>query len=198
MRKFVSIIGKMVLFLEIATPAPGQVAPYYSPESNVVAPLAEVAHPSSVSWNDSPLHEAHDWSLDFILGLPSGFRLQRSLDSDGLWQIEGFAGLELIFPTSGVGLRRRFMPIAGSVDCLTVSPGVDAYLLYNLARNSGGFFGGGPDFWGLFAADVEISWHHAWNAHVDGEAGIKLGAGVVSTEPWHVLPVAGIFAGWRF
>ncbi len=88
------------------------------------------------------------WSVDLLLGLPTGVRFQRSLGDDigRDWLIEGFVGLDfVIFPTVGCGLRRRLMALRGEHDALVLSPGVGAYLLYNtLHDGSLGWFGGGP------------------------------------------------------
>src|SRR5262245_50714811 len=52
---------------------------------------------------------AYAWSVDVVAGLPTGLRLQRAFPGDGelALLLEGFAGLEVILPMAGVGIRLR-------------------------------------------------------------------------------------------
>jgi hypothetical protein len=142
------------------------------------------------------------WSVNFVVGLPSGVRVQRLLGEEGRFnfQAEAFAGLELIFPMLGGGLRGRLVPLCGKNDALVLSPGVDAYILYNIFSGGGDLLGGGPSFIGLAAVDLDVSWRHTFRNHGEGEFGIKLGAGLPfgHRTSGTAVPVAGVFWGWRF
>lgn len=140
------------------------------------------------------------WSADLLLGLPTGVRLQRTLDEDdhGAWFAEGFVGLEFIFPMVGGGARRGLTAVCGGRDALCVNPGLGAYLLINPLSGMDGFFGGGPTLGGLIAADVDLVWRHAFGECSEGHLGLKLGAGFGHGASWGVLPIVSIFLGWRF
>src|SRR5579862_3303588 len=105
-------------------------------------PAPALDYPSSVAENTAnlvpgPLPSSglseQPWAVNLLFGFPTGVRVQRAL-GDGVgrdWFVEGFAGLELIYPMAGGGIRRRFTPLRGEHDGITVSPGVDVYVLYN-------------------------------------------------------------------
>src|SRR5262245_55448060 len=136
-------------------PAAAQSPAAWPPDPTRLAPPAERFHaPDPLP--PPAVDRACPWSLDFILGLPTGFRLQRGLDADRHWLVEGFVGFELIFPTAGVGLRWAFTPCCSAEDALTISPGVDVYLLYNVLHDGSDWFHGGPRVVGLAAADVDV------------------------------------------
>jgi hypothetical protein len=138
------------------------------------------------------------WSVDLLLGLPTGVRAQCVLDADGdrVWLAEGVVGFELIMPLVGGGVRRRFTAPCGEYDALILSPGMGVYLLINpLADND---FFGGPPVAGLVAADVDFVWRHAYPGGWDGRLGLKLGAGAGYGSSWGIGPVVSVFAGWQF
>jgi hypothetical protein len=141
------------------------------------------------------------WTADLLLGLPTGVRFQHTLGEDGgrNWLVEGFAGLEVIFPMAGVGLRRRFTPMSGQWDQFVISPGLDFYLLYNTFHNGGSWFGGGATF-EMVSADVELVWQHRLSDRCAGNVGLKLGAGYVGNENGCpvIIPLADLFFGFRF
>src|SRR5262245_44825066 len=138
-------------------------------------------------------------TVDFILGLPTGFRIQRALADDRLWHLEGFAGLELIFPIAGGGIRRRYEPFCGRSDALVIAPGVDAYLLFNTLYNSDGFLiGGGPALGLAVTLDVDVLWRHSFTERCQGQLGFKVGGGAGYGARWAPLPVAGVFTGMRW
>jgi hypothetical protein len=142
----------------------------------------------------SPSH-----TVDFLFGLPTGFRIQRAVAEDRLWHLEGFAGIELIFPTVGGGIRRRYDRFGDSRNALVFAPGIDAYLLYNPLHNEPGFIiGGGPEFAFAVTADVDMMWRHSFTERCQSELGLKLGAGAGYGARWGVLPVAGVFTGIRW
>jgi hypothetical protein len=154
---------------------------------------------SSGAWDTSPPPTSHAWSTDFVIGLPTAVRLQRTLiggDSCALLA-EGLVGFELFFPLAGAGLRARFLPCSGHTDALVVSPGMDVYALLNPFRHSGGLFGGGPETIGLVTADTDVSWQHAFG-QCEGELGVKVGLGTGFNTSGTFIPVVGIFGGCRF
>jgi hypothetical protein len=173
------------------------------------APLPAADHPSPLAFNTASLGagslpgsnlDAQPWSVNLLLGFPTGVRVQRSLGDDigRDWLVEGFGGLELIFPMAGGGIRRRFTPFRGDRDSLTVSPGLDVYVLYNSLRDGVGWYSGGPVTTGLITADREIFWHHAFNDRCGAQLGVNLGAGTGFRGQGVVLPVASVIFGLRF
>jgi hypothetical protein len=147
------------------------------------------------------------WGANLLLGLPTGVRLQKELDSgpDPAFVLEGFVGLFVVLPTVGGGIRYRCSPIQGRTDCLFLSPGVDAYVLfYPSHRESDGWFSDnppnefGPQVFGLVSVDVDCAWQHRFGRHADGELGVKLGGGVSLSQPSGFLPLVGIYGGIRY
>jgi hypothetical protein len=173
------------------------------------APLPTLDYPSPLAVNTTSLDagslpdsglDAQPWSVNLLLGFPTGVRVQRALGDDvgRDWFVEGFGGLELIFPMAGGGIRRRFTPFREDRDSLTVSPGVDVYVLYNTLHDGIGWYSGGYTAVGLFTADVEILWHHDFNDRCGGQLGVNLGAGTGFRGQGVVLPVASVIFGLRF
>jgi hypothetical protein len=88
------------------------------------APVPTPDYPSPLAVNTTNLDagllpdsglDAQPWSVNLLLGFPTGVRVQNAL-GDGVgrdWLVEGFGGLELIFPMAGGGIRRRFTPFCG-------------------------------------------------------------------------------------
>lgn len=188
----------------VATPAiHAQPAPEKSPTVEPT-PLPMPVEETFLEYKPSCLAENHSrWAMDFLVGAPTAIRLQRGLGDERRWVLEAFTGLELIFPVTGVGLRRRFLICYGECDALMVSPGVDGYLVYNIASDSGGLLGGGPDFWGMIGVDVDITWKHSWSRHWEGEAGLKLGVLPIrgthdGDEIWFPIPVVSLIFGCHF
>jgi hypothetical protein len=142
---------------------------------------------------------SHALTVDFLFGLPTGFRVQRSVDDEQRWHLEGFGGIELIFPMVGGGIRRRYEPFCDKSDAFVVAPGLDAYVLYNPLHDEPGFIiGGGPEWAFAVTADFDIMWRHSFTERCQSELGFKLGAGVGHGARWGVLPVAGVFTGIRW
>jgi hypothetical protein len=141
---------------------------------------------------------ATGWGASLLLGLPSGLRLQKALspDPNQTALLEGFAGLFLIFPSAGGGVRYRFTPLAGKTDTLYLSPGVDGYVIANP------FAFGSRDNWfrglGLVSVDVDMAWQHSFGRHTDGEFGVKLGAAASVGRLSGVVPIVGVFGGFRY
>lgn len=142
------------------------------------------------------------WSADVLVGLPTGVRLQRVLseEADRAWLVEGFFGLEVIFPMVGGGIRRRLVSWSGECDSLCFSPGVDAYYLHNSFRHGGGLFGGGPDGFGFVTVDTDMHWKHAWTQRFEGDVGLKVGLGLVlgNEDRWAIFPVLSVYLGCHF
>jgi hypothetical protein len=132
-----------------------------------------------------------------LLGLPTGLRLQRALDTDGGadWLAEGFIGVDAVFPALGGGVRWDFSSWRGGHNALALRPGLDAYLLLNPFSNQDF---GGPGAAGLFAADLDVLWQHAGDNGGGGQMGVKLGAGAGYGRRWDVLPIVSFFAGFCF
>jgi hypothetical protein len=147
-----------------------------------------------------PDPEPDPWHADFLLGLPTGFRLQRLLCpvGNGGLEAEGVAGLYLILPALGGGLRWHGTPLCGEHDALVFSPGVDAYLLVNPFAFGSGWFSGGPKFGGLVGGDVDVTWEHHFSNHCASELGLQLGAGVGWASRATALPLASLILGFSF
>jgi hypothetical protein len=143
------------------------------------------------------------WQVDLLLGLPGGVRVQRAV-GDSPWLIEGFAGLELILPTVGLGIRRRFTVLEGTCNALLINPGIDAYLVVLPESHGGGLAPGGGSLTlgaGLAViADIDLVWRRAIGDGVESQFGLKLGAGPVASHRARgvVVPVVGLFLGWGF
>lgn len=137
-------------------------------------------------------------TVDVIVGLPTGFRFQRAVDDDRRWHLEGFVGLEFIFPIAGVGVRRRYEPLCGKHDALIVAPGIDGYAMYNIFHDGGFFLSGGVPVIGIAAADVDILWRHSFTERCESQLGLKIGAGAGYGVRWGVAPIVGVFSGFRW
>ena len=196
----VGALSAIILASLLAAPANAQIEPLLSGETSrfiLVRPLADETNPT-------PLLDrcpAHPWSVDLLLGLPTGVRVKRFFNDDAAagWMGEGFAGFELILPMFGGGVRYAYAPWIGRYNVISISPGVDAYLLPNVYKNANGFFGGGgPSAYGLIAVDVDVSWRHVYTDAISGEFGFKIGmaAGLNTNSPW--LPVFSWFIGLHF
>jgi len=169
--------------LAVASPAVGQVV-YVDP----VAP----GHPDG----PRPIFDPA-WSVDLLVGAPTGIRLQRTLDGtdpDHPWAAEGFVGVHAIFPAFGGGVRKTVSRAWSGWDQFVVAPGVDAFLLINPDRDVFGGAGALP----FVTFDVDLVWRHEFYPGGCGEVGVKLGAGVGFGERIGVLPVVALFGGWRF
>src|SRR5579862_9393905 len=155
--------------VDAQTAAPGT-APYYA---NAVTDGAGSLAPGP---SLVPLPPDMPWSMDLLIGFPTGVRVQRSLgDSD--WLLEGFAGLDIIvFPMAGGGIRRRLTPFRATHDSLELSPGFGAYVLYNTFHNGGLWIYGNPSTFELLAADLDILWKHDFSDRCGGQFGFRLGA----------------------
>jgi len=142
------------------------------------------------------------WTADLLLGFPTGVRVQHTLGDDlgRNWLVEGFAGLELIFPIAGAGVRRRFTPCCGERNALVVSPGVDFYVLYNTFHDAGGWFSGGPSTFEVVTGDIEVFWQHVLSDRCSSNLGIKLGAGYAGNSGGRavIVPVVALSFGFRF
>lgn len=166
------------------------------------------AQPPPCAWEEPPAltgpppgSALSPWSLDVMLGLPTGLRAQYVLDErEGrATLVEGFAGLEAIFPIVGGGLRERFTLYHRRESALTFSPGVGAYGLYNIFHSSGGWFGGGPTWAPMVTADMDLAWRRPCREGTERVFGLKLGVGALrGGDNWSVIPFVGLFGGWRF
>jgi hypothetical protein len=140
------------------------------------------------------------WHTDLLLGLPTGLRLQRTLGDDGrqAWVAEAFAGLEIIFPTVGAGVRRRFTPIRDTGDTLRISPGIDVYGVFWPA-NGDAYLGWRAGSAVLITADVDFAWEHCWGERWGSELGLKLGVGAALHESDTLpVPVLSFYCGLKF
>jgi hypothetical protein len=160
------------------------------PDSDLVVEAAPLPGPPP----DNP------WAIDFLLGLPIEVRLQRDLLSNNgrALVVEGFAGLEAIFPEVGGGIRYRLPLRLNSQNALVIAPGADAHLLGNPFHEGSGFLSGGPATIPLLTLDTDLMWQHAFSEHSEGEFGVKVGAGAASADRTVIIPVVSVFSGWRF
>jgi hypothetical protein len=175
-------------------------APAQSSDDPPAMPLpVDRGGPADYLLSECPAPCSTSSTVDFIFGLPTGFRFQRAMSQERQWHLEGFVGFELIFPIAGGGVRRRYEPFCGQHDALVVAPGVDAYLLINPFHNETNFIiGGGPPLGLAMTADVDVMWRHSFGSICESQLGVKLGAGVGYGASWGVLPVSGVFGGIRW
>jgi hypothetical protein len=133
------------------------------------------------------------WSLDLLVGLPTGLRVQRRLGESACF-VEGVAALYVILPMLGGGFRHCCTLLSGENNALCLSPGIDAYLLEIPSD--------GKHHGGLLTGDVDILWRHTYGKRWQGDLGVKLGAGaaVFGRSSGGVLPapVVCLFGGLRF
>jgi hypothetical protein len=140
------------------------------------------------------------FGVDLLLGLPSGVRISFGPATLNTWvpALEGFAGLYLILPTAGAGLRWSLSPLTNAHDALVLRPGIDVYALDN-PFDTGGWLSGGSRGLGVIAGDAEFIWHHHFDWGLGGELGLKFGAGAVfSPRASGVMPIGAIFLGFHF
>jgi len=137
------------------------------------------------------------WVVDVLIGLPTAVRAEWALnpESQHPLAIESFVGFYFIFPMAGGGLRWNLTLPTGAHDAILFRPGVDAVVMLVVLPFWDEVVVGGL---GLVSADVECAWKHSFSRHVDGELGFKLGGGVGFANHAAFLPIAGVFAGWRF
>jgi hypothetical protein len=163
------------------------------PSTVPLAPI-ETIPPAPNRWG-GPL------GADFLLGLPTGVRVQKFLssDEDRSLVLEGFAGLFVFIPALGTGARWHSLSWCGESDALTLSPGLDAYLLFNPFYHGVGFLSGGRANAGLVAADVDCAWRHRYGEHFSGEFGLKLGAAIgFAARTTGALPLGSLYIGLRY
>jgi len=129
------------------------------------------------------------WSVDLLIGLPTGVRVQRAIQDDPSWVVEGVVGLEAIFPVFGGGVRRRFTVVTADCEEFLVSPGIDAFLALSPSDD---LFGSSAV--PLIVADVDLAWRHHFTLGNCGEIGLKVGLGV----GFGVIPQVALYGGWRF
>lgn len=173
------------------------VAPTPLPNASLAAPEFPGTAPPS-----PPLATPCDPSclVNLEIGFPTGVRFQHALGEDAgrNWLIEGFAGVDVIFPMAGGGIRRRFTPVCGTHNALVLSPGVDAYILYNPLHDLGGWLSGRRSAFGLVSLDVDIFWDHTLGEHCSSQFGVKLGAGDAFGAGQALVPIVSLVFGLRF
>jgi hypothetical protein len=179
--------------------------------STAQAPPLDLSTPPEALWTPAP-KSAMDGALsnpidlpsehlhtDLLIGLPTGVRVQALLGDDGrhAFVAEVFAGLTIIFPTLGGGIRYRFTPLHDGSDVFRISPGIDGYGL---------FWSGGGDSYigiqsgsaGVVTADVDFAWEHTWE-RLGAEVGLKVGVGAVFTNhETYPAPVLAFYGGFKF
>jgi hypothetical protein len=140
------------------------------------------------------------WGVDAVLGLPTGLRVEKffSAEVDRSLVLEGFAGLYVILPAVGGGVRWHGWCLGSGQDTLLVSPGIDAYFLFNPFSLSGGDFEADRSTAGLVSVDVDCAWRHAFDSHWSGELGLKVGGGIAFSKGSLPLPLLGLYGGFRF
>ena len=201
MKRWKLALGVLVALLVGSGSASAQTGPLLLGEADPMIPPVVVggSEPAPAAAVPEPRSK---WSVDYVVGLPAGVRVQRILGEEGIFnlQAEGFAGLELILPTIGGGLRARLVPLCSTNDAFIISPGVDVYFVYNILHGGGDLFGSSSVGVGLATADIDIAWRHSFRRHGEGEFGVKLGIGGIFGHDTNgaAVPVAGIYGGWRF
>ena len=187
--------------------ARGQVAmPEKVAESAQPAPTSADPSPWSKrvrAPDEHPTPEMERWHLDLLAGLPLGLRLQAPLHTttDAALVAEAFAGLYIIVPTVGAGLRYRQTVLESARGRLTIGPGVDAYGLH-IGGTSGPTTGEGwvttrPTSTGVIAADVDIVWQSTSGGR-DTMFGLKLGGGEAFGRGTMAVPIFAFFGSWQF
>ncbi len=168
----------------------------------LVAPADRInANPALLQ---SDLPPVHPWSIDFLIGLPTGVRVKRFVDGsrDSGFIVEAFAGIGLFYlPMAGVGVRYACLPWTGDYNVFSISPGVDVYGLFAVAssNSSSGYLSSNNNIHGasLIAMDVDFCWRHVYDERLSGELGLKVGLFSFFAFPFP-LPVLSLFAGFRF
>lgn len=135
------------------------------------------------------------WHCDWLVGLPTGLRSQLRLNDDPAeaWLIEGFLGVEIILPTAGAGVRRRFVCRDDGRWSHSISPGVGCYAVYAVLGGAVAVVG-----------DVDFIWSKRTDNGGSFDCGLKLGAGpghggfVLSENRTIILPVASVILGWHY
>jgi hypothetical protein len=147
----------------------------------------------------APLGEARS-HLDFMLGTISGARLQYRLGDhpDSRWMAEGVAGLFLIFPTAGAGVRYRGILHEGKTNTLSIEPGADLYAFYIFGSEILGSPRNGTGGAAL-GIDADFLWRHRYGDTCEGVLGFKLGAAAAGTNGGGALvPIVSLVGGLRF
>lgn len=144
----------------------------------------------------------HPWATDLLIGMPTGVRVKRFFNDEAGqgWMGEGFVGVEIILPIVGGGVRYGFAPHMSRNNVISISPGLDAYILPNIYQEDwdGVFFGGGPSAFGLISLDVDVSWRHIFSDSISGEVGFKIGAAAGINTAAPIIPVVSWFFGLCF
>lgn len=176
MRRFALIALPLLLLAPPAGSALAQIpAALPSATSAMPLPSARDAVPALFASPPDPPPTPR-WSLDLLLGLPTGLRVQRQL-GESPWFAEGIAGVYVVPPfvggtMLGGGFRRCFTPFAGEYNALCISPGIDAYLAsFQVLLDPGKHAGG------VIAADVDVLWRHTYGKGCQGDLGVNLGRG---------------------
>jgi hypothetical protein len=161
--------------------------------------LTEPVAPLPIQPANGPERLGETWGMDLVFGLPTGLRVQGFLGStEGSGPVvEGFAGLYAIFPMIGGGFRWQGKPWCGAHDALIISPGIDANLLIN-PLSYDGWFGSPRHVGSLFGTDLDCLWRHRYGSRCTGDLGLKLGVGFAGFNKSVVVPIAGVFGGFRF
>jgi hypothetical protein len=169
-------------------------APLYA----LPAPPVPVVTAPSPDWGEKT---ACPWQADFLLGFPTGIRVQRvlPLGEEHPLVLEAFAGIYLIFPMATGGVRWNCATLHDGNNAITVAPGIDVGVWQDPFYHTGGWFSsnvrGGP----LVSVDVDVVWRHHYCERLNGELGVKLGIGnFFSSSGWVPLPIAGIYSGFEF
>src|SRR5436305_15130020 len=99
----------------------------------------------------------------------------------------------------GVRVRWHGFNWCSGPDALTVSPGIDAYALFNPFSHGNGFLSGGRAEAGMATMDLDLGWRHRYGTHLCGEMGLNLGAGMGFTGNITVpVPLISGYIGLRY
>jgi hypothetical protein len=199
MRELWLALGAWGIWLVLASPA--------SAQTQTLMPAQDAISPAAVCLENlsSPTPSAGNagdplCAVNLEIGFPTGVRFQHALgeDTGRDWLIEGFAGLEAIFPMAGGGFRRRFTPLCGQHNALVLSPGVDAYILYNSLRDLDWWFSRSRTAFGMVSVDVDLFWHHTLGDRCASQFGFKLGVADAFGAGQAIVPVVSLVFGLRY
>ncbi len=197
MRRFVLLACGVLSSTLFGLASAAAQAPQALPDGVLTPPSASL--PASAEPRPAPLEDptARRWGLDVLIGVPAGARLFRELGEPGgsAPEIEAFAGLYIIAPLLGGGLRWHFVPWCGASHALVFRPGVDGYALLNPSHT---WLDSGPAWLPVVAADADCVWQHRVSERCSFEFGCKLGAALVFSTRTIPLPIGGLFLGVRY
>jgi len=152
MRLWVSLLGMMAVGL---TGARAQSEALFAPDTrDSIVPGPPVGPPEARP--EAEVWPSHPWSVDLLLGLETGVRLQRFLNGEkGYgWMIEGIsASIMSSFLLPASDCRYGIAPWMGRHNVVSIAPGFNIQVLADTLSFD---LGGRPTAFGVMIADVDI------------------------------------------